>query len=214
MRKILFVLLFIVCVIAGAFSYRYFSAPEADPLDAYKITEMESGFIYPQPQVLNDFELVDQDEQAFTKDSLKSRWTFVYSGFTNCPDICPTTLAELKKTYKILSDKGIADKVTVVLVSVDPGRDTPEKLKQYIHYFNPDFKAATGTEEALLGFTKQINVVYTPITDEDKANKNYNVDHSSQVVLLNPDADMVAVFTSPQKGEVMGQDFIKHFMSQ
>ena len=166
-----------------------------------------SGFAFPEPAALIDIELVDENEEALTEDSFTGDWTFIYVGYTFCPDACPISLNVLSQMYASLSELNAANNVKAMLVSVDPERDTPERLKEYVQYFSKDFIGATGTESNLASFAKQVSAVYyLPV---DRSSKDYLVDHSSSIILINPNAEVHAVFTPPQQADLLAADYIK-----
>ena len=104
--------------------------------------DLDATFL-PSGKPLAPFSLVDQDGKAFDVDRLKGRWTFMFFGYTNCPDVCPTTLQTMKDAWKLLDKKSL-DKTQMVFVSVDADRDPPAVLKKYVNYFHPDFIGVTG----------------------------------------------------------------------
>ncbi len=152
--------------------------------------------LYPQARPLAPFELQDQTGQPFTEASFKGHWSFVFFGFTYCPDVCPTTLALFDRMAKQLPDALQAD-TRFVLVSVDPERDTPAKLAEYVGWFNSDFTGVTGEREALNELTRQLGVVYmkVPLPGSDEG---YTVDHTAKIFLINPRGERFALFdTAP-----------------
>src|SRR5690606_16436330 len=117
---------------------------------------------------------------AFTRADLVGQWSLMFFGFTHCPDICPTTLAELDRLLKNLP-ADIAANTQVVLVSLDPARDTSEILSEYVGYFDFAFIGVTGDFLTLRRFANQVNVAFNKVTIDD----DYMVDHSANVVLIN-----------------------------
>jgi protein SCO1/2 len=151
------------------------------------------------PRQFSDFALIDQLEQPFTKANLTGKWTLIFFGFTHCPDICPTTLSLLNKVVTPLSDEEKAQ-VQVVLLSVDPERDTAAKLAEYVPYFNRDFIGVTGNPFQILSLTTQLNAVYTKVALEGD---DYTVDHSGNIVVINPKGDYHGFFRPPfEEGSV------------
>lgn len=146
---------------------------------------------FAKPHALNAFHLKESDGTSFTKDELKGRWSFVFIGYTFCPDICPTTLADLRAIYPTLKETDPSSQV--VFVSVDPKRDDLQRLSGYTRFFSPEFKAVTGTQVELYSFVRNLGLVYS-IVDEDAERKDYLIDHSASIVLINPDGDIQAVF--------------------
>ena len=155
-----------------------------------------AGFVYPEPRTIAPFSLSAHDGKPFDLESLKGKWSFVYFGYTYCPDVCPTTLAELARARKLLDEAGLDGGTRYVFVSVDPQRDTPQRLAQYVAFFDGKFTGVTGSDDALTGLTRQVGVAYA--FPEGKKVDRYAVDHSSVVVLFDPDARLHAVFTPPQ----------------
>jgi cytochrome oxidase Cu insertion factor (SCO1/SenC/PrrC family) len=166
-----------------------------------------AGFVYPEPKAVSPFKLTDQRGAPFDLDALKGKWSFVYFGYTYCPDVCPTTLAELNRAQRLLEGKGLDAANQYVFVSVDSQRDTPKRLAEYVGFFNGKFLGATGTDDALKKFTQQLGVVYA--FPEGKKGKAYAVEHSSIVALFDPDARLHAVFTPPQQAEGIAEGFRK-----
>jgi len=166
-----------------------------------------AGFVYPEPKAISQFRLTDHKGQPLDLDALKGKWSFVFFGYTYCPDVCPTTLADLSRAQKILEDAGLDAGTQYVFVSVDSQRDTPRRLGEYVGFFNRKFVGATGSDDALTGLTRELGVAYA--FPEGKKGKTYAVEHSSIVVLFDPDARLHAVFTPPQKAQEMADGFRK-----
>jgi len=151
-------------------------------------------FLFERVRDIGEFKLVDDAGKPFTPADMKGKWTLLYFGFTFCPDVCPTTLALLSQFYKELPPEFAAD-TQIALVSVDPARDTPEKLHDYVQYFNPSFRGVTGEFLDLQKFATSMNVPFTKVPG---GGDNYLVEHSGNVVLLNPDGHYIGFFKSPQ----------------
>ncbi|TKB56250.1 SCO family protein [Ferrimonas aestuarii] len=148
-----------------------------------------SALWLPEPRLIKDFQLVDEQGQAFTQAQLTGQWTLLFMGFTSCPDVCPSTLARLTSIYPAVS-KDMP--VQVVLLSVDPQRDQGQKLKDYIQYFNPEFKAVTGEHAQLYALSRNLGLVYAMVDLPD--GQGYSVDHSADIVLINPQGQLEAIF--------------------
>jgi protein SCO1 len=161
--------------------------------------QLTSGTWLPQPRPVPEFSLTSEKAEPFTLQSLKGHPTLVFFGFTHCPDVCPTTLAKLSQVVKAAN---IPD-LKVLLVSVDPQRDTPEQLEHYVHAFNPDFGAVTGSPEAIESFSKEFGVAVVKV---DLPGGEYTVDHSAVVFLLNADGARVALFTPPYEVKNLAAD--------
>ena len=168
---------------------------------------------YETPIVLDDFALSNHRGEAFTLSDLTGKWSFVFFGYTFCPDICPLTLASLRQFYNLLGDTGMADDVQVVMISLDPKRDTTEVLNNYVTYFNSDFIGATGDYADIYGVSRQMNVAftYTPIDDE-----NYLVTHNGEIMLVDPSGRDIGFFKAPHDPAAMQANFarVKKYLAQ
>lgn len=151
-------------------------------------------FLFDNPRSFKDFSLVDYNNQAFTPENLKGKWTLVFFGFTYCPDVCPTTLALLNRFYQQQQTTGLATDLQIVLVSVDPARDTPEKLYDYVRFFNQDFVGVTGEFLDLHRFATQLNI---PFSKAPGGGENYTIEHSANIAIINPQGHYVGFFRSP-----------------
>jgi protein SCO1 len=136
---------------------------------------------FSKPRIIPPFELIDAHGKPFTLEQLTGKWTIVFFGFTSCPDICPVTLSILSKWHKTL-DQDIQTKTQVVMISVDPARDTPEALRGYMEHFNPDFIGVTGELRNIRILADQLNVAF----NRSSADEDYSVDHSGHLVIVNP----------------------------
>ncbi|NVK55822.1 MAG: SCO family protein [Alteromonadaceae bacterium] len=161
---------------------------------------------FPQPRKLADVELVDQTGQAVTnQDVFKDRWSLLFVGYTFCPDVCPTTMAALSKIYPDLKSISTNEPIQVVFISVDPNRDTPERLASYVEYFNSEFVALTGEHKQLFPLTRSLGLMYAIAESTD--NPNYLVDHSASVVVIDPDGFAIGRFKPKfNPGEVAVSD--------
>lgn len=166
-----------------------------------------AGFVYPQPRKISPFVLTAHDGSAFTLDRLRGKWTFAYFGYTYCPDVCPTTLTELARVRSLLAASGTDDANQYLLISVDPKRDTPQHLAQYVSYFSKKLIGVTGSRAAIDKLTQEVGVAYD--FPEGTNGDNYPVSHSSIVALFDPAARLHAVFTVPHKAEAIADGFRK-----
>lgn len=144
-------------------------------------------------RIIRDFNLVDQNNQPYTLEALKGKWTLIYFGFTHCPDICPTTLMQLSKVVNSLEPE-IKANTQVLMVTADPARDTPEKLKIYIEHFNKDFNAITGEFLAVKRLAGDLNVAFNKVMLD---NGDYTIDHSGNLILINPHGHYHGFFKPP-----------------
>jgi len=182
------VLVFIAVVVAG-FVHRI-SLPRVMTVDEMKVNGL---YIFEKPRNFGEINLVDHRGQTFTRSRFEGKWTLVFFGFTYCPDICPTTMAFLDRLVGELEGTEVED-TEVVLVSVDPARDTVEQLAEYVPYFNPSFTGVTGEFLDIHRFATALN---TPFRKVPGQGDNYQVDHSANVVLINPRGDYHGFFKAP-----------------
>ncbi len=159
-----------------------------------KPAELQTALILPAPLALPEFSLLDQHRQPVGQPSFRGQWDLVFFGFTNCPDVCPTTLQTLANAKRELSDAGVAELPRIVLVSVDPERDTPEMLGRYVNYFGDDNLAVTGELAELVKLTTPLGIYFEKNQTDDE---NYGVDHSAAVLIINPDGEFSALFSAP-----------------
>ncbi len=160
--------------------------------------------VYPQPKPLQHIQLTDKNEQKLTAEHLKGQWTLLFFGYTYCPDVCPTTMTDMQVLHQQIRSKGL-EPPQVLLVSVDPERDTPAQLKKWIGFFNPEFQAATGTPNALEAMAREVGAAYF-IGDHQPGDTNYPVDHTAAIFLLDPQARLYGLFTSPHHLPDMVED--------
>jgi len=156
------------------------------------------------PRPLPAFSLIDDAGAAFEPSRLKQRWSLLFFGFTHCPDVCPTTLGMLAQTEKLLADLPTELRPQVVLVSVDPQRDTPQQLASYVKFFSKSFTGVTGTPAAIDEFTQAMGV---PVAISPQSNGDYTVDHSAAIFLVNPDGALRALFSTPHTPAVIAADY-------
>jgi len=200
-NKLLYVIVALVALAAGILGF----------YKSFYLAQPEHALYYNQPRALKPFQLTDHQGNAFTNEQVKGKWSWVFFGYTSCPDVCPTTLQELNYVYDDLT--AIADN-QVLLVSVDPQRDSQEKLSKYIAYFNREFKALRADHGVLFPFARNMGLMYA-ITDNksdnhDHDNNEYLVDHSASIVLVNPDGQIAAIFKPDQEvGQVPSIDGVK-----
>ena len=164
--------------------------------------------ILPEPRVLADFSLLDQDGETFSIERLQGLWSLLFFGFTHCPDVCPGTLYDLHQVNESVARSGGREAAhQVIFVSVDPERDSPERLKEYAAYFDPEFLAISGSPEQIAALAKQIGVAYR-IEPHEPGSESYGVDHSVSVMLVDPHGRLHGVFPAPHDADKMAGDLI------
>ena len=185
---VLVIVLFMAVVVAG-FVHRI-QQPRVMTSAEMKVNGL---YLLDTPRNFGEIKLIDHHGQAFTRERLQGKWSLVFFGFTYCPDICPTTMSFLNEFVSQLEGTE-ADDTEVVMVSVDPARDTVEQLAGYVPYFNPDFIGVTGEFLDVHRFATALNTPFRKVPGQDE---NYQVDHSANVVLINPKGDYHGFFKAP-----------------
>jgi protein SCO1/2 len=169
-----------------------------------------SGFELPVPKALQPFALRDHRGRVFDNASFANRWTFLLFGYTHCPDTCPTTLLEIREVRRTLAARHHDIPTAAVFATVDPTRDTLERLAEYAASFGDGLTAVGGTPEAIKAFAGQFRVRYAPRSGAAGA-RGYDVDHSASVALLGPDGKLYAVFTLPLRPSRVAEDVARMY---
>lgn len=198
---------------AGIWAALQLRQPPPPPVLSQHVTPL------PAPRPLQPFELVDHQGKAFNLERLRGTWTFLFFGYTHCPDVCPTTLATLNTaTRKFAELQGRVPASQVVFVSIDPERDQVEDLAKFVPYFNANFVGVTGSIAAIDALTKQLNIMYLKVDPQrlgddpgaqamSEAAGGYLVDHSAAVLLIDPQARFHALFSAPLEPQRLARDF-------
>ncbi len=199
MSRLLVLAIVVAGIIAGVAAAQYLRRADAAP------PELEQAVFFSATRALPDFALMDQAGQPFGPERLRGHWTFLFFGFVNCPDVCPTTLATLAATRKALADLPAGLQPAVTLVSVDPGRDTPEVLARYVSHFDPSFTGVTGSPGAIEELTRGLGVAV--VVSPADAEGNYSVDHTAAIFLVDPEGRQAALFSGPHDAGTIARDF-------
>ncbi|WP_301358143.1 SCO family protein [Stutzerimonas nitrititolerans] len=197
-QKTVFILVALVALVIGLTVYRVLNSErQIDP------TEMlDAGIvILPQGRDVPKLTLTNQDGEPVQVDQLEGKWTLLFFGYTFCPDICPATLAELRQLRGQLPDE-VREQLRPVLVSVDPARDTPEQLKQYLEFFGEGFVGLTGTLDDIQTLANGVGIPFIP---GDTSRENYTVDHSGNLVIIGPDGRQHGFIRAPLKVQKLSQ---------
>lgn len=177
-----------------------------------KEKEFPNAAVLQVPIPLPPFSLIDHKGLPFTISNFNRKWTFMFFGYTHCPDVCPTALVDLNGVYYNLVEKGdlIEKKYKVntqfVFVTVDPQRDSVEQLKEYIPYFNKDFIGITGKPEVIASLAHPLGVAYRRV-EGSQAESDYLIDHSASFLLIDPLGRMRAIFSPPHDPKQIAEDF-------
>lgn len=161
-----------------------------------RTADWRAASLFPTPRALSDFELRTAEGERFTRANFEGQWNLLFFGFTNCPDVCPDTLAMLAQSMRQLEMMRREEKPQVVFVSVDPARDDGELLADYVRWFDQDFVAVTGEEDQLEALSRQLGVVYF-FEEPDERTGFYNVDHSAAVLIVDPEGRLFGRFPHP-----------------
>ncbi|MCD5983307.1 MULTISPECIES: SCO family protein [Pseudomonas] len=189
-QKTVFILVAVVALIMGLTINRVLSGK--GPGDQTAL--IDAGVILlPQSRSLPSLSMSDQNGAPVAVDELKGKWTLVFFGYTYCPDICPTTLAQLRDIRTKLPQEAV-DNMRVVLVSVDPNRDTPQQLKQYLGYFDPRYIGLTAPVADIQKLASALSIPFIPA---DTSKPGYTVDHSGNLALIGPDGRQRGFIRSP-----------------
>lgn len=175
------------------------------PMPALAITTL-----LPTPRAIPAFALIGAGGEPLALNDLKGRWTLVFIGFTHCPDVCPTTLADLGGAAKLWS-KSLPEmqRPRILFVSVDPERDSPDQTQKYAHFFSPDAIGVTGDLPALEAFTRSLGMVFMKVpagAGEDPA--NYGIDHSAHITLLDPKGRFAGLIRPPHAPAAIAKDML------
>ena len=162
-----------------------------------------AGIVFDDPQKIDTVQLVDHRGEEFDVERLQNRWSLIYFGFTNCPDLCPLTLTQFAKLDEELGTEPTPP-IQYIFVSVDPDRDTLDRLGAYVEFFLPELIGVTGNSADLENFASQLAVGFKAHSNKGE---NYPVDHSNAILLVNPAAEFQAVLTAPHTAERLAADF-------
>ena len=175
-------------------SQRHFAAPSPATANAPAVTSFTR---LPEPRTLPAFALQQSDGSTLSGGELEGHWTVVFLGFTHCPDICPTTLAQLAGAQKQWASLPEASRPRVLFVSADPDRDSPKLTGEYAHAFHPDTLAATAPLPQLQAFARSLSLVFMKSPGASGKPDDYSIDHSAALVVLDPQARMAGVVQPP-----------------
>lgn len=173
----------------------------------------------PAPIALPDGDLVTDEGEAFGPDDFKGKWTLLYFGYTLCPDVCPVELGALRRFGQLLDEQypTLAERTQRVFISVDPERDTPKRIRDFTDYFDPAIVGATGSKAELEAFAKPLGVGwskrsnhYRDDSDHEETGSDYLIDHTTSILLVDPNARLRAVFPTPHGPQPMVDAFHRY----
>ena len=180
-----------------------------------RLPDQLQATVLPKGKPIVGLSLKDHNGQLFTEQQFKGKWSFLFFGFTHCPDVCPTTMLVMKAVWaKLPASARAAPQPQLYFVSVDPQRDTPELLKSYATFYNPEFIGITGNNNQLDVLVNQVGALYG--YEDGEKEGEYTVNHSAQIILIDPSGNMRAVFSPPYQADEIVKTFvsIREFFSK
>ena len=189
--------LLFVSMVAGLFVYttvspKELTAAEYKQIGFYKLVRTRQ---------INNFELIEGSNK-FSNNDLKGAWDILFLGFASCPDMCPMTMKKMAMANSNLPEE-ISSKVNFRMISVDPDRDTPEKMQEYASAFNPNFSGITGDIEVIYKLATDLTLPFVPVIGSDVT--NYDMDHSMNLAVIDPNGNYFGFFKSPHTPERMAK---------
>jgi len=168
--------------------------------------ELVKGILLPTTKPLGKMNFTDHTGKPFGLTQLKDKWSILFFGFTNCPDVCPTTMQTMKQVKQTVAEAGLWSRFQVVMVSVDPERDSTDRLSKYVPYFDPEFIGISADVEHTTAFAKNLGILF--FKDKPEENGGYDVEHGVALILVNPMGQFAGVFSGPHKVDEISQDLI------
>ncbi len=165
------------------------------------------GMMWPESKSLLPFSTIDQNGEEFGLQNLQGKWSFLFFGYTHCPDICPITLTVFNDVYEKLRTNQHQAEVQMIFVSVDPERDTIEQLHDYVSYFNENFIGLGGSLEQIQSLTGQMGIAF--FHEQPSATGDYLVNHSASVFLVDPHGQLIAIMSAPHSADDILSRFLK-----
>lgn len=166
----------------------------------------QTATVLPEPRPLPGVSFTDESGSAAQLADYKGNFTLLFFGFTNCPDVCPLTLSLLSQVRKDIASRAPQLVPRVLFVSVDPNRDTPERIAAYLDGFDAEFAGVTASDAELAPLLAMLGVA---VEKHEHGGANYNVVHNSAIYVLDQNADWIAVTTGPHDPKVVASDFLR-----
>jgi protein SCO1 len=170
------------------------------------VPEPDAATVFDEARRLPDAELVDQHGERFSTAALEDRFSLMFFGFTHCPDICPITLHVLAEAHAAIEAREPDARPELVFVSVDPARDTPERMREYLGFFDARFTGVTAGDEAIAPLLEALGVM---VHRQEHQGEHYNVVHNGTVYVIGPQRELVAVFSSGQDAATITEDYLR-----
>lgn len=197
-QKIIFIAATVLVVLAGISVFSSLYKHRGENTEALR----SAGIVaLPEPRELPAISLMSANGQPVPMNELTGQWRLMFFGYTFCPDICPTTLAELKQVRAQLPEN-LRDQLGLIMVSLDPDRDTPEQLGKYLAFFKANIEGLTGPLETIQMLSSQVGIPFVP---GDTSKDSYTVDHSGNLVIIAPDGKQYGFVRAPLKVAPLAQ---------
>ena len=192
-----------IAIVLGMFVY----SVTRTPVLTDEQLRQQGVFLLPRPREIAPFELATHTGEPFTVTDFEGQWSFIFFGFTNCPDICPTSMSVLAQAERLIRERApdAAGDFQGMLVSVDPERDDQETLAKYVTAFSPEFVGVRGDRAATAELTTQLNVAFAKVPTDDGS---YQVDHTANIVIVNPRGHYVGFAKMPHQADTIADTFI------
>ena len=197
---LIFITIAVFAVIVGIFVQTGVNRPKELP-------EFSKTIILPTKKTITYPDFTDHKGKQFNKEQFLGKWSIVFFGFTNCPDICPTTMQTLKQVKQSLQASASWTNYQTIMVTVDPETDNSKRLDDYVTFFDPEFIGLTADKEITAKFAKQLGILF--IKRERDGENTYEVDHSASIILINPQGQWAGVISAPHKTESISADLEK-----
>ena len=200
---------FLCCVFIGIVLTMFVVSVTRTPQLSDEELRAAGVFLLPTPREIADFSLSGQNGYTFSNETLRGKWSFLFFGFTHCPDVCPTSMAAMGRAERgLYGDQEMAvEGFQGVLVSVDPKRDTPKMLGEYAQAFSPRFVGVTAAADELASFARQVHVSFLEVASDsgDSAveGPGYTVDHTGNIVIVNPMGHYHGFMKLPHKSDTI-----------
>ena len=198
------ILLAVIAGIAGFWVSKTMFVP-SQPSGAFK--QLRGTLLYPTPRELPAFSLTRADGARVDAGQWTGSWRLVFLGFTTCPDVCPTTLGTLKSAIAEARRQAPQARFDVSFVSVDPERDTLEKLGAYVGFFSPEFEAVTGEKAALDVLVRGFSAIYEKVPT-GSGPFDYTIDHTASIFVISPDGKLVGLMRAPHDARAIAADLV------
>jgi protein SCO1 len=173
---------------------------------ASQVLQLQNATLLPSAQALPKFKLHDSDGKLFTSEQLHGHWSLIFFGFTRCPQICPTTLAELAQARQLMQQQNLKNIPQIIFISIDPDNDSNTKIAAYVNKFNAQMIGLTGSAIELNKLAKPVGIMFEKIPS-NQAN-DYSMAHSNIILVVNPEGKWVALLMPPHQAQTIFNDFV------